>query len=102
MPGLGETCCHPQSAGDTARYPPEQLTASFASRGSGVQIPSAQLGIAGQCTPGMLDRPAEDHLSPRCHWDRTAVGGTESHGLIRDANVVKNIKSDVEHPVGHR
>jgi hypothetical protein len=51
------------SAGELTEQTP------FASRGPGVQIPSAPLGIAGQGPIRAARRAFEDHLSPRCHWD---------------------------------
>jgi hypothetical protein len=50
--------------------------ASFASRGSGVQIPSAPLGNVGQDHHGPDLFAFEDHLSLRCHPDRAGTGDT--------------------------
>ena len=48
----------------------------FASRGSGVQIPSAPLGNLGQGHDGPGLFVFEDHLSLRCHPDRAGPGDT--------------------------
>ncbi len=54
----------------------ELVTTSFASRGSGVQIPSSPLGNTGQSMCGTPVRSPEDHLSPKCHPDQPSGTGS--------------------------